>query len=90
MKQLAFTSCQKSSVNHKAEVVKKISSFPDGWKHRLHTRQGGYAKSEIITSSLYNNEVEMKRPTKVRKKAKPTKSKQSDKNKRYKETMTGW
>ena len=58
----------------------KISSFPDGGKHRLTTRKGGYAKSEIITSSPYNNEVEMKQPNQVRKKAKHTKSKQPDNN----------
>jgi len=65
---MAFTPCQKSSDNHKAEVVKKILSFPDGGKHRLPTRKGGNVKSEIITSSPYNNEVEMKQPTQVRKK----------------------
>jgi len=57
-----------SSDNHKAEVVKKIASFPDGGKHRLPAREGGYARSEIITSSPYNNQVEMKQPTQVRKK----------------------
>jgi hypothetical protein len=52
------------------KVVKKIYSFPDGRKHRLLRRQGGYAKSEIITSSPYNSEVEMKQPTQIRKKSK--------------------
>jgi len=62
--------------------VKKIWLFPDDEKHRLPTRKGGYAKSEIITSSPYNNQVEMKTTKPSQKTAEHTKNKQPGNNKK--------
>jgi hypothetical protein len=67
------TECSETS----AYKIQRPGNYPE--ENIQHTEHGESLKSRIISSSPYNNEVEMKQPTQVRKKAKYIKSKQPGK-----------